>query len=386
MKRIFSIIFIVIFLPVWSRANSLDNIAKTICKGAGKIKNKRIAVLPFPYHDGTEAEDSSIISEKLTTKIVQRKKMQVVERSLLEKVLSELKLQQTGAIDQESAKQLGNVLGVEAIVTGTLIDMGNNQIEINARLIHAESGLVFSAAHGIETRTWKEENRAPSSKNMENSDEETKKKMSVFFHSRDWTDPRFRQDADASIRVQDDFSNRVQETSVTNSMVLTNVRDRSIATRIGEEAMIDSPNYFFPESDFQDPAYNKVGMDELMQAWQTLNKGEINESLVKFSEIKSRFDSNSDPRYIRLVELYLAECYFRQGKFHDCMEQARYAAQRLDFPKLKANALYLIARSFEKVGKFNVSLGLYREILQNYPFESRLVHFAGRRLQGQFKR
>ena len=66
--------------------------------------------------------------------------LEVIERSLLEKVLRELNLQSTGAVDEASAKEIGKILGVEAIVSGTLIDLGAKEVEVNARLIITQTG------------------------------------------------------------------------------------------------------------------------------------------------------------------------------------------------------------------------------------------------------
>ena len=68
------------------RADSLDKIAKEISKGSKKLKVQKVAVLAFPYHDGRQSQGSTIISERLTTKIVSLKKLDVIERTLLEKV------------------------------------------------------------------------------------------------------------------------------------------------------------------------------------------------------------------------------------------------------------------------------------------------------------
>lgn len=138
-------------------ADALQKIAKKISSVSKNLKNKKVAVLPLPYHDGRESKGSTIVSERLITKIVEQKKLEVIERSLLEKVFKELKLQTSGGIDEESAKQIGKVLGVEAIVSGTLIDLGEEEVEINARLIQAETGQILVASSGKVDRFWKDE-------------------------------------------------------------------------------------------------------------------------------------------------------------------------------------------------------------------------------------
>src|SRR3989338_3388470 len=143
-------LFLAGILLVFDRTNlfadALQKIAKKISRGSASLQNKKVAVLPFPYHDGRESKGSTIVSERLITKLVGQKKLEVIERALMEKVLKELKLQASGAIDEQSAKQIGKVLGVEAIVSGTLIDLGEKEVEINARLIKTETGQIVVAA------------------------------------------------------------------------------------------------------------------------------------------------------------------------------------------------------------------------------------------------
>ena len=83
-------------------ADTFDKVAKKISSGSKSLANRKVAVLPFPYHDGRESKGSTIVSERLVTKLVEIGKLDIIERSLLEKVLKELKLQASGAIDDNS--------------------------------------------------------------------------------------------------------------------------------------------------------------------------------------------------------------------------------------------------------------------------------------------
>ena len=133
---------------------SLDKVSKTLAKGASNLKNKKVAVLAFPYHDGGVSSGSSIVSERITTSLVGKKGLRVVERRLIEQLLAEKKLSETGVIDQENLKTIGKILDVDAIVTGTLIDLAGDKTEINARMIRSDSGEVLSAGREIFERGW----------------------------------------------------------------------------------------------------------------------------------------------------------------------------------------------------------------------------------------
>jgi hypothetical protein len=60
-------------------------------------------------------------------------------------VIAEQKLSLTGVIDQTSAQKLGKVLGVDAIASGTVTDLGKS-LRINARLIDTSTAVIFAVA------------------------------------------------------------------------------------------------------------------------------------------------------------------------------------------------------------------------------------------------
>ncbi len=135
-------------------ADGLTRAAKQLAKGAASLPEKKIAVLAFPYHNGKLSSGSSILSERLTTDLVGKGKIRVIERRLIEKILQEKHLSETGALDPKTIKAIGAVLGADAIVTGTLIDVNDEKTEVNARMIEVESGEVLSAAQATVERSW----------------------------------------------------------------------------------------------------------------------------------------------------------------------------------------------------------------------------------------
>ena len=59
--------------------------------------------------------------------------------------MGELKLGNSGALDPETAKQVGKLAGVDALVTGTITDL-QSYVAINCRMIDVQTGAVFAAA------------------------------------------------------------------------------------------------------------------------------------------------------------------------------------------------------------------------------------------------
>lgn len=105
----------------------------------------KIAVIEFSNLDGKVTEFGKFLSEELITKLFITKKFEVVERQLLVKILEEHKLNLTGIIDPVSAKELGKILGVDAVASGTITDLGTS-VKLNARLIATETGKIFAVA------------------------------------------------------------------------------------------------------------------------------------------------------------------------------------------------------------------------------------------------
>ena len=63
----------------------------------------------------------------------------------MKKMMEEQKLSATGLIDAKTASRFGQILGVDALTTGTIADL-NTSVKINARLISVETGSVFAVA------------------------------------------------------------------------------------------------------------------------------------------------------------------------------------------------------------------------------------------------
>jgi TolB-like protein len=106
-------------------------------------KVTRIAITEFTY--GDEFNDfSRNVQDILYTNLIQRG-MTVVEREKMEQVLNELGKSFSGMIDSSTAAEIGKMLGVEAIVVGTVADMGNS-VDLRARLVDVEKGAALTAA------------------------------------------------------------------------------------------------------------------------------------------------------------------------------------------------------------------------------------------------
>ena len=123
----------------------IDELTNQIIKNMTEKKKSRIAVVEFTDLNKNVTDFGRFLSEKLITKLFLTGSFHVIERSQLEKVMSEHKLNLGGTVDPASAKKLGKILGVDATATGTITDMGQS-LDVNARLIDTETAKIFAVA------------------------------------------------------------------------------------------------------------------------------------------------------------------------------------------------------------------------------------------------
>ena len=109
---------------------------------------KKIAVIEFSDLNDNVNNLGRFLAEELINELMNHRKekgYEIVERRQLNKVLKQLKLSSSGLLDPKSMKEVGKILNVDAIVTGSLTDLGND-IKVNARIISVESAKIISTA------------------------------------------------------------------------------------------------------------------------------------------------------------------------------------------------------------------------------------------------
>ncbi|MBI4377823.1 MAG: SUMF1/EgtB/PvdO family nonheme iron enzyme [Nitrospinae bacterium] len=110
-------------------------------------KKQKIAIIDFSDLNGNVTALGQFMAEELTTQlfIIAPGKFEVVKRRQLLKLEEELVLGKVGNIEEKGIKKMGQVFGVDAVVTGSMTDLGNT-VKINARVIAVESAKIFAVA------------------------------------------------------------------------------------------------------------------------------------------------------------------------------------------------------------------------------------------------
>jgi TolB-like protein len=123
-----------------------DVMALQLKRLPGDHREQNFAVVPFE-NVGDETVERSlglVVSDMITTDLSRDHRVPLVERSHLNQVMGELTLQQSGAIDDKQAVELGKLAGARALVVGRVADVGTEFV-VMARAIDAEGGTVLAA-------------------------------------------------------------------------------------------------------------------------------------------------------------------------------------------------------------------------------------------------
>ena len=113
-----------------------------------------VVVLPLCNASGQQTVEGRRFAENVTTELV-RNEVRVVERTLLDKVLGELTLQNSRGFDTTVAQKVGKQLGAFVVLTGTIVQKRKGYVA-QLRLIKVESGeILFAATHRMPDITSK---------------------------------------------------------------------------------------------------------------------------------------------------------------------------------------------------------------------------------------
>jgi len=103
--------------------------------GTPAVRKKRVAIMDFDYatvHSGVAAifgQDVDIgkgITDLLVTRLVKDGTYSVIERKAMDKILAEQNFSNSDRANPSSAAKLGKLLGVDAIIVGSITQFGND--------------------------------------------------------------------------------------------------------------------------------------------------------------------------------------------------------------------------------------------------------------------
>lgn len=124
----------------------IDNFTSQILQQLMQNDKKNVAVSEFTDLVGNITDIGKFLTDEVIHHLIISGKIKVIDRKYFNKILKDNRLPLSNALDPVHVKTLHNLLDIDAIITGTIVDMGT-RIKINAHLYNSVSGNIFGAAN-----------------------------------------------------------------------------------------------------------------------------------------------------------------------------------------------------------------------------------------------
>jgi TolB-like protein len=124
----------------------IADLADRLTKGMPADQVMTVAVTDFP--DSIRNQTCGLgrfVAERLTTLLSQHHQCRLIERRRLDLVLGELKFGMSELVDPAKAKKLGQMLGVQGLVVGSVTDLGGT-VDVDARIIDIQTNVSLPGA------------------------------------------------------------------------------------------------------------------------------------------------------------------------------------------------------------------------------------------------
>lgn len=109
----------------------------------GQSGKPTVAILDFDGQ-GVDAGDVQTLTERMRTEIGNTNAVRLIERKAVEKIMAEQGFQQSGCTSDECAAEVGQLLGVQYMVSGTIGMMGK-KYTIDCKMFSVETGETIRA-------------------------------------------------------------------------------------------------------------------------------------------------------------------------------------------------------------------------------------------------
>ena len=142
------LIFIIVLstqLFLLSYEKEIKTISQELAKKIEVAGKKSVAVVDFNDLQGNVMELGRFLSEELSVAISSSGKgFEVVDRVHLKAILKEHKLSFTGLMSKKSAQKLGQIAGVDALITGTITPFGDS-VRVTVKILDINTAKLIGA-------------------------------------------------------------------------------------------------------------------------------------------------------------------------------------------------------------------------------------------------
>ena len=124
----------------------IKDISANMARKIGDAGKKTIAVADFTDLQGNVTELGRFLAEEFSVALAGAgTRFEVVDRIHLKSIIMEHKLSATGMIDPKTARKLGKIAGVQALITGTVTPFGDN-VRVTVKILDTETAKIIGAS------------------------------------------------------------------------------------------------------------------------------------------------------------------------------------------------------------------------------------------------
>jgi len=156
MNRIFVMSVLICALcafPAPAQDRETRTIAATFADTLAKLGKRNVAVVDFTDLEGNATELGRYLAEQMSVALALTDRgIGVIDRTHLKAIIQENKLNASGLIDPATARKLGQIAGVEVLVTGTLTPFGDS-VQLALKALDANTAKIVAASTTEVART-----------------------------------------------------------------------------------------------------------------------------------------------------------------------------------------------------------------------------------------
>ncbi len=127
-------------------AQDLKPVASALAVRISASGHKTVAVVDFTDLEGNVTQLGRFLAEEISVDLTEASKgFEVIERTHLKVILQEHKLSESGLIDPQTARKVGQIAGADALVTGTITPLGDT-IRLSVKVLDTQTAKMIAAA------------------------------------------------------------------------------------------------------------------------------------------------------------------------------------------------------------------------------------------------
>jgi TolB-like protein len=126
----------------------IRGITDKLSESLSQSGKRTVAVVDFTDLQGNVTELGRFLAEEISASLAESAKgVRVIDRTNLKVIIQENKLASSGIIDPASARRLGQIAGVDSLITGTLTPFGDS-VHLSIKILDTSSAAIVGATRG----------------------------------------------------------------------------------------------------------------------------------------------------------------------------------------------------------------------------------------------